>query len=606
MGGLLACMALPCSSSAAVSGPPAVPAAVPGQLIVGHEGGGRPKLVRVDPRTPSGLAALARKISRRPGIAYAEPNYYVHTDALPSDELFARYQWGLRNTGSFIWIDGDDKVERNSEAGADIDVDRAWELTTGTRNVVVAVVDTGVFADHEDLDSQIWSNPREAKNRKDDDGNGLVDDLRGWDFADDDADPDDESGHGTHVAGIVAGEANGRGTVGVAPGVRILPVRAVEREGTDVFTAAQGVYYAASMGADVVNMSFGTYGESAALTAAIRSFPGTLFVASAGNNSTDNDVPRLRYYPCSQAVPNLVCVAGSDPFDRRAARSSWGSDTVDVAAPGAAIMNADGRPSLRANGIHYRFYDGTSMAAAHVSGIAALMSSAAPWSGAADQRSCLRSGAERVPGLAGVVATGRVDAYNSLRACGDRVPPNVAPVPIWPRDGERVRPKGLTFRFLPGADALSGVVSNTVIVDGRPAASPGVASRARLRERPRLRDGRHFWVVRSADRFGNTRDSRSSVMYVDGTGPRLRVALRRNRRLTVRLGEKAIVAVYAVHGKRKVRVGRRKRLARGRHVVQAKLPRSLRRAARRGRVRLTVRAADALGNVSAKSVRARR
>jgi hypothetical protein len=254
------------------------------------------------------------------------------------------------------------------------------------------------------------------------------------------------------------------------------------------------------------------------------------------------------------------------------------------------------------------------MAAAHVSGIAALMASVEPWADAADQKECIRSGADPIAALDRLLATGaRADAAGALWDCGDKVAPNVAPVPLAPADGARVRPKGLTFRYAPGSDALSGVVSNTVLVDGSPAASAAArASRAKLRQTPRLRDGRHSWFVRSSDRFGNSVDSRARTLVVDGTGPRARVAVRRRSaakgiRTVLRLNESASVAVGVKLLRRRVTGGRASGFRKGRNGLTIRLPRKLRAKAKGARAKVTLRLTDALGNVTRKrfSVRLR-
>jgi hypothetical protein len=236
------------------------------------------------------------------------------------------------------------------------------------------------------------------------------------------------------------------------------------------------------------------------------------------------------------------------------------------------------------------------------------MASAEPWAGALAEKSCILAGAERVPGLTGLVATGRANAANALDLCGDHVPPNLAPVPLAPAAGARVRPKGLTFHFSPGADALSGVVSNTVILDGRAAAS-GVA-RAKVRKSTRLRDGNHHWLVRSTDRFGNSTDSSAQLVVIDGTGPRARLSVRRSTaargvRIVLRLNEAASVTPTLKLARRTARSGRTRRLRKGTRSLRITLPRSLRKAARRKRVGVSLRLADQLGNATRKSFKVR-
>ena len=215
---------------------------------------------------------------------------------------------------------------------------RRGTATRGSASTVVAVVDSGVAWDHPDLAPNIWSNPDEvAGNGVDDDGNGKVDDVRGWDFVDGDNNPWDYDDHGTHVAGTIAARGNnGVGVTGVAWQASIMPVRALDALGTgsnadiaDAFT------YAAANGARVVNASLGGAGRSQAMSDAITNNPNTLFVVAAGNDGTDNDTtPR---YPCNYTAANLICVAATDNTDALASFSNYGASSVDLAAPGVDI-----------------------------------------------------------------------------------------------------------------------------------------------------------------------------------------------------------------------------------------------------------------------------
>ena len=601
------------------------PGAVPGELIVGYAASsgasaraavrddlgvrrirplrlsGPADLVAVEARTPAELEARAAEIARAPGVDYAEPNWYVTPDAVPTDGYFASRQWSLRNTGSFgLGTDQGQDLIVGSKPGADIGATQAWDVTTGSPNVVVAIVDTGVDAGHEDLDGRIWTNPHEVVNGVDDDGNGVRDDTNGADFI---GGPPDGSGHGTHVAGIVGGEANGRGTVGVAWNTSILPVRALRGGGSsDLATAAEGVRYAAGEGANVVNMSFGSAAFSVSMARTILANPKTLFVASAGNSARNTDL--LPYFPCSISAPNLVCVASTTADDQLAATSSYGDKSVELAAPGDRIVNAGCCGSI------YVYMSGTSMATATVSGIAALMAAAAPWAGPAEQKTCLMESATRLPGLASVVRSGRANAIGALRACGDHVAPEVAPRQLSPRDGARVRAKGLAFDFIPGRDALSGVVSNTVFVDGRPVAVREVAAagttRAQVRSAVKIQDGRHQWFVRSSDRFGNSRDSGARTVVVDGTGPRLRLAVagrsaKGGLRLGLSLNEGATLSATVAIGRATLRVPARK-LLKGRNRLAVRLPKRLRAKAGKRAV-VTLRLTDAVGNVTRESLK---
>ena len=613
------------------------PAAVPGQLVVGFrdgvsaarrralryasglrrirplQRGARADLVAVPERTAAQLAARANELEREPGVAYAEPNWLLAPDLLPSDAFFLTRQWDLRNTGSFLVGDAGSPVP--STAGADIDAPRAWDLTTGTPNAVIAVVDSGVYDRHWDLDRQLWTNPGERLNEVDDDLNGLVDDLHGWDFTSTDADPDDSDGHGTHVAGVADAEADGRGTVGVAWNARVMPVRVMggDPELSSSARIADGLRYAAAEGADVVTMSFGAPVESRALTDAIADHPQALFVASAGNTGNNNDFSP--WFPCKSEPSNIVCVAASNEHDDKAVQSAYGPTTVDLAAPGTSIVGPDGDPLTRAPG-RYVSRSGTSLAVPHVAGIAALIKSLEPWHGPLAQKGCILAGVDRTQGLSDLlVSGGRANARRALEACGDTVPPEVAPVQIAPSDGALVRPEALSFRFTPGWDRLSGVGGNSIVLDGRTVAR-GPASVGVLSPPGRIADGRHSWVARSTDRFGLVRDSGRRSVVVDGTAPRMELTIRRRSaargvRARARVSEAVTIVSASVKLSRKVarrlRTRRRtlrakatNRLVSGTGTLAIKLPRAVRRRGAGEKVRVDLGLIDDADNTGTK------
>ncbi len=284
---------------------------------------------------PPGLSVgpALRELRSEPDVAFAEPNYVYSVATVPDDPGFNQ-QWPLDNPDDSMF----------GSADADIDAPAAWNIETGSDSVVVGVVDTGVTLAHEDLDERIWANPGESggleSNGIDDDGNLLVDDHRGWDFAADDSDPTDEEGHGTHVAGTIGAEGdNGTGISGVAWDVSLLPLRACNALGacfnSDV---AQAFAYAGEEGADVVNASISGTLPSQAQQDAIASAPDTLFVVAAGNDAGNNSLaPR---YPCNYPADNLVCVAASDDRDELASFSNFGAAPVDLAAPGGGSGGA--------------------------------------------------------------------------------------------------------------------------------------------------------------------------------------------------------------------------------------------------------------------------
>nr|MDQ4008996.1 S8 family serine peptidase [Actinomycetota bacterium] len=278
------------------------------------------------------VAASARALEHRPDVLYAEPNFTATVAATPNDPAYPRL-WGLHNTGQF-------QAGQAGALDADIDAPEAWEHTTGDSAVTVAVVDSGVAIDHPDLDANIWSNPREVSgNGEDDDANGYVDDVHGWDWVDGDRAPHDLNGHGTHVAGTIGAVGdNGVGVTGVAWDVSLMPLRALGADGSGSYADIVDAFaYAAVNGADVVNASLGGPYYSQALHDVIARSPDTLFVVAAGNSGSDNET--APEYPCNYETTNLICVAATDNRDRLAAFSNYGATSVDLAAPGASILS---------------------------------------------------------------------------------------------------------------------------------------------------------------------------------------------------------------------------------------------------------------------------
>ena len=277
--------------------------------------------------------------AQNPAVAYVEPNYYVKAQTLPDDPSFDQL-WGLRNTGQMV-------SGYVGTPGADVDAVRAWEVSTGSDQVIVAVVDTGSDTEHPDLAASIWTNPDEIDgNGIDDDHNGLIDDIHGWDFVDDDNRPQDATGHGTHVAGIIAAQGNnGLGVTGVAWQVRIMPVRFMNAfDSGTISDAIAAIQYALAQGARIINCSWGSSSYSAALEDVMRSAD-ALFICAAGNDAGDNDLNY--FYPAGFALPNTLSVAASDQMDRLAWFSNYGSQTVAVAAPGIRILGLqNGRQTL--------------------------------------------------------------------------------------------------------------------------------------------------------------------------------------------------------------------------------------------------------------------
>jgi subtilisin family serine protease len=350
-----------------------------------------------------------RRFRNHPAVDIIEPNWIVSADLVPNDPQF-QVEWPLRNTG-----------QTGGTPGADIDAVPAWDLETGSSEVVVAIIDTGTDYNHPDLAPNIWSNPREIPaNGVDDDGNGFIDDVHGYDFANFDGDPMDDNGHGTHVAGTIgAAGNNGIGITGVAWHVRLMPLKFLEATGEgDIGGAVLAVDYAVRMGAHVLNNSWGGPAEtfSSLLEAAIRDAAdaGVLFVAAAGNDGINID--SAPHYPASYDVWNVISVASTSADDALAVSSNYGPSGVDLAAPGVQVWSTFPQGQ-------YAFLSGTSMAAPHVSGALALLKARYPEMPAPVLESVLLHSVERLPHLEGLLASGgRLNALRMLSGV-DTIPP---------------------------------------------------------------------------------------------------------------------------------------------------------------------------------------
>lgn len=312
--------------------------------------------------------ALAQSEFFKDAVEYIEPVVYVKHFVLPTDPLF-NTQWGLRNDG------GPDDAGHIGIPGIDINAEKAWDIETGSKRTIVAVIDTGVNYLHPDLQQNIWTNFKEyiGISGIDDDRNGYIDDIHGWNFDLNNNDPMDENGHGTHCAGIIGSHANnGIGTVGVNWNVSIMPIRFLNASGAGSSDAAiKAILYAANNGAHISSNSWGGFGSSDAMNEAIAfaNSKGSLFVAAAGNESNDNDWQSV--YPASYNQPNIISVGAIDNAGEPTWFTNWGKQKVHVSAPGMKIKSTyllDG----------YKVLSGTSMATPYVAGIAALLKSHEP------------------------------------------------------------------------------------------------------------------------------------------------------------------------------------------------------------------------------------
>ncbi len=333
---------------------------------------GRPLLQLLEPESGQSVGEAVASLRGDDAVLVAEPDRQNSPQAVPDDEFFDEL-WGLQNLGGAFGIED----FPGPVAGADIAAVDAWDRTVGIPSVVVAVIDSGYRFNHPDLSGVAWSNSDEiAGNSTDDDGNGRVDDTRGFDFVGQDSDtpvsdndPSDTDlitgGHGVHVAGTVGAEGDdGAGITGVAQNVRIMPLRVCANDASETnppksscpdSAVIQAIDYAGNNGADVANLSLGRAGSPSQLVVdAFARHPATLYVISAGNDGADNDgggdPPDGHHYPCDYnpatdsvvagRIDNIVCVAASDQADEIADFSDYGASSVDLAAPGTETLSA--------------------------------------------------------------------------------------------------------------------------------------------------------------------------------------------------------------------------------------------------------------------------
>lgn len=385
----------------------------------------RAKLLTMRRRGMRGLVDLDAGTVNRKVECYCNAVLAANADRTPND-LYLGYQWAVQQ---------DNDVDMN--------LPQAWGMCTGSPSVVVAVIDSGIDYNHPDLNAAMWRNPGEvAGNGIDDDGNGVVDDVYGYNAINNGGDPWDDQGHGTHVGGTIGAVSdNGTGVAGVGWNVRLMAVKFLGSNGYgSLYDALKGIDYVTNMrvnyGVDVrvTNNSWGGGGYYPDLYNAIvrARNAGILFVAAAGNSSVNMD--QSAQYPASYDVDNVIAVAAVDSSGAVASFSNYGATTVDIAAPGVAIAST--YPGNR-----YVYLQGTSMAAPHVSGALALLQAYRPSLSMAQMRDALYASAKRLGTIGGKVILNRfVDAY-ALLLNGQAAPtPGPTPTPAPPTATPTPRP----------------------------------------------------------------------------------------------------------------------------------------------------------------------
>lgn len=337
-------------------------------------------------------------------VEYAHEDFVLTSFDIPMDTRFNE-QWNLFNNGQ-------DVCGQIGSSGVDVNVLNAWSKTKGSKEVLVGVVDTGVDISHEDLAANVYINKNEIPNDElDNDKNGLIDDVSGYDFHNNDNTVYDSTAdqHGTHVAGIIAASENGVGVCGVSPKIKILPVKFIEGNTGYTSDAIDAINYCKAMGVDVVNISWGSTAYNQALKDSMEE-SGLLFVAAAGNFGVSTST--LPVYPACFDLPKLISVAAIDNTGNLTSFSSYGSD-VDVAAPGLNILS-----TLPENS--YGMLSGTSMACPNITGISGLLKSYEPNIKVDEMVERIKNNTVKSYKLEGKVETGgRVDANAVLE---DKIP----------------------------------------------------------------------------------------------------------------------------------------------------------------------------------------
>lgn len=355
---------------------------------------------------PKGMSVhkAIRNLSEQPEVLYAEPNYVVVAHAIPNDAQFPS-QWGLNNTKQ-----GDYYTE-----DADIDAPEAWDLTTGNRNTVIAVIDSGVDYTHPDLSANMFQNSTECTNNgEDDDGNGYIDDCYGINVVAGNSDPMDDQYHGTHIAGIIGAVGNNSvGVAGVNWETRILSCKFLDADGYGTIAGAIACLdYIAGMkdrGVNIVasNNSWGGIDYSKALRDAIDAQlqRGILFVTSAGDEGFNND--DILMHPCAYNLPNVICVNETSGFDY--VSGNGGARVVHISAPGVTILS-----TVPVDLGGYASLTGTSMAAAFTTGVAGLIHARFPGSDWRNVRNRILAGGDPVEHTEYTITGRRLNAYGAL------------------------------------------------------------------------------------------------------------------------------------------------------------------------------------------------
>lgn len=478
------------------------------QLI--RQAGGRPgeRIGLIDSYVVDGgsdTAKVASKLNASGDVKFVEPDGEFKFDRTPNDPIWttstsSMLHWSLLNTDY-------------GSPDADIDITEAWDIKTSSKSVLVADINTGVDAGHGDLSANLWRNTGEYGGQPgvDDDGDGLVDDINGWDFGDNDGDISDQSttnpGHGTTVAGVIGAVGhNGFGIAGVNWKANIMALKFSKNGGSEalISDALDALDFAIKQGAFVVNMSFGTTGAACSSEALLSAFDaaesaGVLVVASSGNDGIDTDSSPERHCPSALANSNIIAVASSDSTDSLPTQSNFGAQSVDLAAPGAQIYT-----TYPGGGFAQK--SGTSYAAPHATGVAVLLKALNPNASVKQVRDAILTSVDSKPQLAGKVATGgRLNAFAAMKKIDTKGPK--AKLKIVGRCCRRGQKVTVIFAEV---EERAGIASMSFSVAGGPF---GKALPYAKTHKVKLlrRKGRQRVRARLIDKLGNTRSIKRTL-----------------------------------------------------------------------------------------------
>lgn len=362
-------------------------------------------LYSVPSKSKGELLQMIKELKKDPAVVYAEPDYVLKAlDTTPNDTYYSNL-YGMQK----------------------IQAQKAWDYVKGSNSVVIGVIDTGIDYNHVDLVNNIWTNPGEiANNNIDDDNNGYIDDIHGWNFVNNTKNSIDDNSHGSHCAGTIGAQGNnGIGVVGVNWNVKLVSLKFLDSSGRgSTSNAISAINYARTMNFPILNNSWGGGSYSQALYDAINLYQG-LFVAAAGNNyGNDNDVSP--HYPSSYNCNNIIAVANTDSNDNLSSSSNYGYNSVDLSAPGTSIYSTVLNNS-------YGNKSGTSMATPHVAGAAGLIKAYNPNLTTAQIKNIILSNVDVVQSLSNKVNTGgRLNVFKCIQSLNPTQPPTTPTEPIPP------------------------------------------------------------------------------------------------------------------------------------------------------------------------------